>query len=486
MSEHQVVIVGGGITGLSAALALKSTVGPKAGLTCTVLEGSHRFGGKIRTDREDGLVMELGPDSILERKPAGMRLIRELGLDSDVMSMNSEAGKTYMLHHGALADMPTGTNMGVPANLQTLWRTPLVSRAGKFRALLDLLLPRANRLDQDTSLGLLLRRRLGNEWVTQVCEPLLAGIYAAELNDLSVQSTFPQFATIEQQYRSLIAGSGKQQAARRAQAIRNAVDSSRSNAYGRSAFITLRNGLQTLIEQLYDQLRDWADLRTQTEVTRIERIGDLYAVQIETPDGHQIIHAQNVIVTTPTYTASQLLSNLSAKAATLSAVRYVSTATVVTGYGPGALDSFEGSGFLVPRSESTGITACTWTSNKWPHTASDSRVLIRCYVGRSGQQAGLELDDEAMGKMVATELQRIVGIQEKPWFTKVARWDKAMPQFEIGHKARIRDVEDQLRVDAPGVFLAGAGYHGIGVPDCIDSGRSAADKVLNWRKSNHA
>jgi len=478
MSKQRVVIIGGGITGLAAAFALHSTATSKTAVACTVLERSHRFGGKIKTDYEDGLVMELGPDSILARKPAGINLIRQLGVDAEVVNMNPAAGKTYMLHDDALEEMPAGTNMGVPTSLQTLWGTSLVSPAGKVRALLDLILPRAGHPSQDESLGLLLRRRLGNEWVTQVCEPLLAGIYAAQLDDLSAQSTFPQFRAILHQYRSLIAGSGKQRAAQRATAV------GATNAPGRSTFITLRNGLQTLIEQLYNQLRDWADLRTHTEVLKIESVNNHYCIHILTAAGSETLDADTVIVTAPTYVAGQLLCSLSAKAATLGAIRYVSTATVVAGYGPGALNDLDGSGFLVPRSESTGITACTWTSNKWPHTATDNRGLIRCYVGRSGQQDALGLNDDALGKMVAMELQRIIGIKEQPWFTKVARWDKAMPQFEVGHKALVQDVEQQLELDAPGVFVAGAGYHGIGVPDCIESGQAAAAKAANWLRTN--
>lgn len=475
MTKH-IVVIGGGIAGLSAALRLKHTFGEKSDVTCTVIESSARFGGKIATHREDGFVMELGPDSLLARKPAGPELIKQLGLHSEIMEMNPSAGKTYMLHQGDLVDMPQGTHMGIPTNAQTVRNTPLVSSGGKARALMDLVLPGEDYDGTDMSLGTLLRQRLGDEWVTQVCEPLMAGIYAAKIDDLSLLSTFPQIATMAKSHRSLIRAAHDMQQ-RMMQAPKPA-----SPTTGRSTFITLRGGLQTLVERLYDELRDWADLRSETEVVQVDKLHGRYSVRVrstKSPEtSFEMLQADSIIVTVPTYVVSQLLSGISATAASLSAIRYASTATVVLGYAPSALDGFEGSGFLVPRSEAAQITACTWTSNKWPHTATDNRVLIRCYVGRSGQTDALSLNDEDMAAMVHETLARAIGVKERPWFHRIARWDKAMPQFEVGHQELVRHVETQLATDAPGVYLAGAGYHGIGVPDCIQSGWDAADGVI--------
>lgn len=472
MTNHHVVIIGGGITGLSAAYAIKQATQNDKHVTCTLLEASDRFGGKIATHREDGLVLELGPDSMLARKPAGSTLIRDLGLDSEVVSMNPQVGKTYIMHHGKLCDMPSGTNMGVPASAQAIWATPLVSFKGKSRAMLDLVLPKGTTSDDDESLGGLLKRRLGDEWVQTVCEPLMAGIYAGKLDDLSVNSTFPQFGEILRKHGSVIRGSKKQLEAARTGALRQPA----AKIHGRSAFITLKDGLQTLVEQLYYQLKDWADLRTQSEVARLERTETGYLVHLH--GAEEAISADAIVVCTQAFVAGQLLCGLSPTAATLSAIRYGSTATVILGYSGDAVEGFEGSGFLVPRSEKSGITACTWTSNKWPHTSSGGRVLIRCYVGRSGQSDALGLDDTQMAAMVHEELTRLMGIREQPWFTKVTRWDKAMPQPEVGHKSLVQAVEQSLEKDAPGIIIGGAGYHGIGVPDCIQSGKNAASKVL--------
>ncbi|MCL6452556.1 MAG: protoporphyrinogen oxidase [Alicyclobacillus sp.] len=469
MSERVVAVIGGGITGLAAAFALQQAAGQSGGLRCVVLEQSERWGGKIRTDREDGLVMEFGPDSLLARKPAGMELIRQLGLESEVVHMNPSAGRTYMLYRGQLVDMPQPTHMGVPASLRAIWNTPLVSERGKLRAMLDLALPRTTVPEVDHSLGAMLRRRLGDEWVTQVCEPLMAGISASKLDDLSALSTFPQFAAMEQRDRSLIIGAHR---------LRGAA--APGTAGQRSAFITLKGGLQSLVEQLYHQLHDWAELRTATSVQHLGRRAGGYELTLGTTAGPERLLADAVIVTVPAYAAGQLLCPLSDKAASLSAIRYVSTATVVLGYPPDALAGRTGSGFLVPRTESVTITASTWTSNKWPHTVGDDRVLIRCYVGRSGQQESLQLDDATLASTVAEELQEVVGLQARPWFSRVARWERAMPQFEVGHRNLVADVETHLATDAPGVYLAGAGFHGIGIPDCIESGRRAAERVLTF------
>jgi protoporphyrinogen/coproporphyrinogen III oxidase len=485
MRETHVVIIGGGITGLSAAFALKQRADKdKLPIRCTVVEQDNRLGGKIRTFREDGLVLEAGPDSILARKPAGVGLIRDLGVESETVGTNPTAHKTYILHNGRLERLPPGTNMGIPTQIAPFATTKLLSWSGKARAVMDFVLPPVSA-EGDMSLGSFLRRRVGNEVVDNIAEPLLAGIYAGSVDALSLDATFPQFRNLERKHRSLVRGSIAQR--------KNAPPTPAASS-GRSVFVTLRDGLQTVVERLYDCLHEWATLQTETSVTAIRKLagstntgqntessGVAYAVETQGPHGPETFIADAVIVTTPAPVAAHLLTPICSTARELSEIAYVSTATVILGYAADSIEvDLDASGFVIPRKEKRHITACTWVSSKWPHTTSGGRVLIRCYVGRAGQQEELRLDDAEMVKLVQADLQDILGIQTRPWFTRVTRWINAMPQYLVGHVERVVRVEAALLRETPGLLIAGAGYHGVGVPDCIADGKEAAQKVLGY------
>ncbi|MCL6516941.1 protoporphyrinogen oxidase [Alicyclobacillus sp.] len=500
-SRARVVIVGGGITGLAAALALKELADrERRPLQVTVVEQASRVGGKVRTYREHGFVMEAGPDSLLARKPAGLDLIRRLGVESELVGTSPQATKTYIAFRGRLEPIPPGTNMGIPTQWAPFARTRLLSPAGKARALWDLVLPRGQR-EGDESVGAFLRRRVGDEVVEHIAEPLLAGIYAGRIDRLSLLATAPQFYRLEQEHRSLILGSIHDRRARAAQSLpgssagaktaasarssESAPSASAGNGGVRSAFVTLRSGLETLIERLYDVLHPWADIRTRTAALSIQRAAHGYTVDITGPEGDERLEADAIIVATPAPAAARLVGPLCPVASRLENVRYISTATVILGFRPGTVPAdLDASGFVVPRTEGLGITACTWVSSKWPHTAGGQGVLLRCYVGRDGQQEGLQLSDAEMVAMVRRELERLIGLRTTPWFSLVTRWDHAMPQYDVGHLTLVSQVTDAVAQSLPGVVLAGAAYHGIGVPDCIADGRRAAEQV--WSHVTHA
>ncbi|SFV04103.1 protoporphyrinogen oxidase [Alicyclobacillus macrosporangiidus] len=477
----RVVIIGGGITGLAAALALKDRAdGERMPIRVTLLEQASRVGGKVRTYREHGFVMEAGPDSLLARKPAGVGLIRRLGVEGEMVGTSPQATKTYIAFRGRLEPIPPGTNMGIPTRWTPFARTRLLSPAGKARALWDLVLPRGNR-DEDESVGAFLRRRVGDEVVDHIAEPLLAGIYAGSIDRLSLLATAPQFRRLEEQYRSLILGSIRERrAAARAAASRAAAPEQRRPGENvRSVFVTLRSGLETLVERLYDTLYEWADIRTRTAAVSIQRTVDGYAVDITGPDGDERLTADAVIVATPAHAAARLVGPLCPVASRLENVRYVSTATVILGFRPDSVPArLDASGFVVPRQEGLGITACTWVSSKWPHAAGGKGILLRCYVGRDGQQEGLQQTDAEMVAMVRRELSRLIQLDASPWFTIVTRWKHAMPQYDVGHLSLVAQVDESVQRTLPGVALAGAAYRGVGVPDCIADGQRAAERVF--------
>lgn len=476
---RRIVIVGGGITGLTAAFRLRQAAEAVASPTeCTVLEAAPRFGGKIDTLREGPFVVETGPDSILARKQAGPDLIRDLGIESEIVSINRAAQKTFILHQGQLRDLPAGTNLGVPATRRPFGRSnTLVSRSGKLRALQDLVLP-VGELADDISLGELLKGRLGDEWVSQICEPLLGGIYAGNMDRISTLATFPQFLEMLRTSGSLIRGAAKL----RRQALAQAP---KLEETGRSAFITLNHGLITLIERLFDCVRDWANLQANARVASIRPQADgTYEIMYRQHGEMQRLTADAVILTVPAPIATQLLSSFTNAAAPLLGMKLTSTATVALGFEKAhtqgqfqGQDTPIGSGFVIPRSENRSITACTWTSSKWPHTAANPYILVRCYVGNSNDSSGLALSDEACVDMIRAELRDIVGLQAEPLFARVSRWENAMPQYQVGHLATVASVEQRLAEEHPGIQLAGASYHGVGIPDCIANANDVAARV---------
>jgi oxygen-dependent protoporphyrinogen oxidase len=470
VNKRHVVIVGGGITGLSAAFYLmKQAEQRHLPLSISVLEADKQFGGKIRTHRESGFVLEGGPDSIIARKTHGVQLMKDLGVESEMVNTNAKAYKSYILHKGKLERLPPGTNMGIPAQFAPFATTKLLSFGGKLRALGDLMIGRHPE-PGDKSLGSFLRRRFGDELVNHIVEPLLAGVYAGSVDDLSLEATFPQFAQLERKHRSLILGSIK---ARRKQPT--------VNNSGRSAFVTLRSGLQTLIERLHDVLKDTVTLRTEARVHRVKRSAHgRYEVVFQEQGGpEQSLQCDAVLVTTPAFAAAEILQDVIDDVNALRDIPYVSTATVILAFRREEVNlDLDASGFVIPRNEQRKITACTWVSTKWPHTTPEDYVLIRCYVGRSGDQEGLKLSDDEMVEIVRGELRDILSITARPVFTKVTRWYHAMPQYLVNHLRRVEHVERALETDAPGVYIAGAGYRGLGIPDCIMQAQAAVEKIM--------
>lgn len=475
MTQYRIAIVGGGITGLTAARRLaKQAQERHSDIHLTVFERSNRLGGKVLTYRDGGLTLEAGPDSMLARKPAGVGLLRELGLESEMVNTNPRATHTYIVKHGRLEPMPLGTFIGIPMDVSSFLQTNLLSSAGKVRALLDLLLPKSN-LARDVSLGQFLRSRLGDEWVDHLAEPLLAGIYAGKIDTLSLRSTWPQFVEMAAKYRSLIIG---------ARAARGPKPSTNAGmpASGRSAFVTVRGGLQSVIERLADTLADSAQILLSQDVTSIDKAAGGYTLTVEANGETRQHKADAVIVCTPVAAMKSLLDkHLPARSQSFN-VPYISTATVIVGYPADHIevDLSTASGFLVPRGENRAITASTWLSSKWPHTAREDFVVLRCYVGRAGQQAHLNLDDEELVRVVHQEVKDLVGISPSPVFHKVTRWPNAMPNYPVGHHQQWEQLQRDLQTSLPGVTVAGGGYEGLGLPDCIAHGEAAADETLRY------
>ena len=462
---RRVAVVGGGITGLCAAFYLqRRAAAAGVDLDLTVIERDDRFGGKIQTERAGALVLEGGPDSYLARKPWAGRLCADLGLSGDIVGM-APGLHASVLHRGRLHPLPEGIMLGIPSRVGPFVSSGLISPLGKLRAGIDLLLPRGGGAG-DESLGGFLARRLGREVLERLAEPLLAGIYSGDADQLSLLATFPMLRDLETKHRSLILG---------VLAQRQAAPPRPAGKAPEPMFATLRGGLERITDALVAALAG-AGLRRGAAVDALAAAPEGYRLGLSSGEELQ---AEAVLLTTPAYDAAALLAALApAAAGELQAIPYVSVATVALAYPMAALRRpLQGTGFVVPRSEGLSITAATWVSNKWPLNSDADHALIRCYVGRAGQEEMPFCPDGEIIDAVRRDLSRIIGLEAAPELTRIVRWSRAMPQYRVGHLDALARLDAAL-ARLPGVYLAGAAYRGLGIPDCIQQGQAAADRVL--------
>ncbi|NHM31737.1 protoporphyrinogen oxidase [Neobacillus terrae] len=468
--KQKIAIIGGGIAGLTAAFYLQKTIlEHNLPAKIKIIEASHRLGGKMQTVIRDGFIIERGPDSFLARKSSISKLAKEVGMEDELV--HNSTGKSYVLVNEKLYPMPGGSIMGIPTELAPFVTTGLFSLQGKIRAAADFILPRSQK-EQDKSLGEFFRRRMGDEVVENLIEPLLSGIYAGDIDQLSLMSTFPQFYQVEQKYRSLIIGMKKTTPA----------PAKQSDTTGRKqgAFLTFKSGLQSFADAIADKL-DPECILTGHKVTKINKTDNYYEIYLnngETLYADSIIAAIPHKVTQSMFSQYEFFDNFKLMPST-------SVATVALAFPKEAIKSdIDGTGFVVSRNSDYTITACTWTHKKWEHSTPEGKVLLRCYVGRAGEETIVDLSDDQIVKIVLDDLNKTMDITMEPEFFVVSRWKNAMPQYTVGHKQRIGEIKEHMLTELPGVFLAGASYEGIGLPDCIDQGEAAAVKVLEYLNLN--
>jgi protoporphyrinogen/coproporphyrinogen III oxidase len=472
--SHHVVIIGGGIAGLSTAYALQE-LGRVTGipLACTLIEASQRLGGVIFTEQVDGFVIEAGPDSLLTQKPWGLELCQTLGIGDRLIGTNDQQRKIYILWNGRLHALPEGLMLIVPTRLAPFLRSPLLSWSGKIRIGLEYFLPpRASNGDE--SLAGFVRRRLGREALEKIAEPLLAGIYAGSSQQMSLLATFPRLRELEVTYGGLIRGMLTQRRASQRLA----------SAYHRQTtpmFMAPRDGMAEIVQALSARL-DGVTIRLGARVQGVVPRGrgattaHGYAVSLE----HAApLHAEAVVFATPAYITARLVEGFHPKLAeALRAIPYASSATISLAYQridvPHPLDGF---GVLVGRHERRRIMAATWTSTKFSHRAPPESVLIRSFVGGAGREALVALDDTALIQLVREELAEMLHITATPRLARVYRWERANPQYLVGHLGRV-DAMEQMLAPYPGLFLTGSAYRGVGVPDCIHQGTQTAERIL--------
>lgn len=468
--QKKFMIVGGGIAGLAAGYYIQQlAVEHGLPVSLQIIEKGPAFGGKILTERTDGFVIEGGPDTFIATKPWAVTLCRELGIGDRLHGTNPKYNKTYILHSNRLHRLPSGLTMMIPTEVIPMLTTGLLSWRGKARMAMDFFMPSANGL-QDESMGDFVTRRLGREAYEHLVEPLMSGIYAGDGDKLSLKATLPYLLDLERKYGGLVRG---------ALALRKSRTRNGGAVQGsRSLFLTPRTGLAEIVEALVAALQESGAV-LQTGVEASEIVIDAGMPHLQLSDGSSL-QADGLILATPAYISAELISSFDpVLASLLLEIEYVSSATISLAYRKSDLPrQLDGYGYVIPRREGRKALACTWTSSKFPHRAPEDHALLRVFVGRAGQETEINWNESDLLALAQDEVRITLGIDCPPLFNRVHIFDRAMPQYNTGHLMRLGKMEKELE-KWPWVSLAGAGYRGIGIPDCINSGKKAAQRLVS-------
>lgn len=461
----RIAIVGGGISGLASAFALEEHRRSGVEVEYVLYESSPRLGGVLRTEYIDGCVVEAGPDSFVTEKPWAADLARSLGLGDQLIGSNDADRKTYILTRGRLVEMPDGLMFMVPTKILPTGLSPLFSWKTKLRMTQELFHP-PRAVDHDESVAAFVERHYGSEMVDRLADPLLSGVYGGEAASLSVRAVLPRFAEMERTHGSL----GRAMLAARKKM--KMPGGPRTPAP--PLFTSLKNGMQSLAEAVVSRLSP-SSVATNALVQAVQPEAGGWLVSA----GMKSDQFDGVILALPGSAAANVLRMASPElSAELGAIQYSSSITVGIGYDREVRQSLPpGFGFLVPRSENKRLLAATFVHNKFPHRAPDDRALLRCFFAGRNAEDVWALSDEQIVGIVRNELQQIVGLRGAPLFTRVYKWKSAMAQYGVGHLERLERIE-RLRRQLPGLALAGNGYRGIGVPDCVRTGRDAAKQLI--------
>ncbi len=492
-----IVIIGAGITGLAAAhRILERCAGASQSVELRVLEADPQVGGIIKTEERDGFLIERGPDSFITEKPDAISLVRRLGLEPQLIDTNAAHRRSFVVRNGRLLPVPDGFNLLAPARLWPFVTSGIFSWPGKARIAMDLVIPRRQARDHgDESLAEFVRRRLGKEALDRMAQPMAGGIYTADPETLSLRATMPRFQDIERQHRSLILGlrnrvAGKttnQSRGGEAETVRTAAASGARY----SMFRSFDQGMQLLTDQLVSAImylnsksagnRNGSPIRLDTRVDTLARhtVGDVTQWMVRTSRDETLV-ADAICLALPAYASSRFLRRIDAEVASeLSGIPYASSATINLAYKRENISHpLNGFGFVVPFIEKRTVMACTFSSVKFPNRAPDGHVLLRAFVGGALQPELVELDDEELIARVRHDLSVLLGVHSPQLFAEVSKWQRSMPQYFVGHVDRVRSIANRVE-RLPGLTLAGNAFHGPGIPDCIRSGESAADKLFD-------
>ncbi|HGH0778560.1 TPA: protoporphyrinogen oxidase [Staphylococcus pseudintermedius] len=461
-----VAIIGAGITGLSSAYFIKQKY---PHVNVTIYEATDRPGGKIKTVHHDGYTIELGPESYLGRKTIMTEVAKAVGMTDDDIVTN-ETGQSYIFANDTLYPIPGGAILGVPTDIKPFMSTKLISMKGKLRALKDLTIKPIEMENEDMSVGEFFRTRLGDEVLENLIEPLLSGIYGTDIDVLSLMSTFPNFKALEEEHGSIIKGMQHVKKERQQQAQHN-----QQGPQGQ--FKQFRHGLNDFVNKLEQWLKAH-DVTFHYETPVHDLIGTQKGYYVELNDESRSFY-DGVIVATPHQVFREWFST-DPMFDYFSKLEASSVATIVFAFDEANIENTsDGTGFVVARTSATDITACTWTTKKWPHTTPEGKVLIRAYIGKQGDNIVNEKTDEELVAIAKNDLQQMMTFHGEPDFTIVNKMPYASPQYHVGHIARIKAIQQHICDNYQHLQITGAPFEAVGLPDCIRQAETAVKQLLS-------
>ena len=465
LGRKSVIVIGGGITGLAACYRLQREAALRdIPLDVKLLEATDRVGGVIRTEHRDGFLLEHGPDAFLSTKPAAKALCEELGIADQFIGTNPKVRRSFVVRQGELHPVPEGFYMMAPGSFKPFLKSPLFSWRGKLRMAMELFMPRRGR-DTDEAVAHFVRRRLGTEAFTRIAQPMIGGIYTSDAENLSLKATFPRFLEMENTHGSIIK-------ALRAQKKQAAQTSQGTSGPRYSLFLSFKSGMQTLVDTLTEAVSDCIQLNARVE--GIQHTHDTgWCVSLA---NGVVLHSELLCIALPARQAGGLVENVSIPLATqINAIPYASSATVNLAFRRADITHpLDGMGFVVPATENLAIIGCSFSSVKFEGRAPAERVLLRAFVGEpQSKQSESELIE-----LCQADLTPLLGIRNAPQFAVVGKHPQAMAQYQVGHQDVVSTAE-RLANALPGFAIAGNGYHGVGIPDCIRSGEEAAIALLD-------
>jgi len=479
---ESVAIIGGGITGLAAAHRLiELSAAAERPIRVALFEAGSRLGGVLHTERINDCLVELGSDSFITNKPGAIELCRRLGLEDRLISTDPKYRQALVLRKGKPVAVPEGFMLMAPAKIWPILSSPIFSPIGKLRLGLESWIPRRASED-DESVAAFVRRRLGNEALDRLVQPLVAGIYTSDPEKLSLRATLPRFIEMEQRHGSLT------RAARRGlsdSGPSNNTNGTRESGARYGLFVALRDGMSELVDALVDRIRGSGEVHLDAPVASVlcsSSPDEGYSLSFAAKPGSST-HTTSfsaVILALPADRAANLIWPLdSTLAGSLSEIQYASSAIVCTGHSLGDVaHPLNGSGLVIPAAEHRRILSVSFASRKFAGRAPDGEVVLRTFMGGALQPEILDHTDEQLIEIVKTELGQILGVRGEPRFAVVSRHNRAMPQYHVGHLDRLRHIE-QRASEHSRLALAGNAYTGVGIPDCVTSGEKAADRIFN-------
>lgn len=465
-APRRIVVVGGGITGLTAAYRLAEAAKKDATLVVDLIESNDRLGGKIVTHRVGGFLVEGGPDTWLARKPEAAALCKELGLGEQLIPTNPARRRAFVSRRGKLHQLPEGMSGLVPSRIGPLFFSGVLSPLGRLRAAWEPFV-RGSTNDAEESVASFVTRRMGREAYDYLVEPLVCGLSGGDGEKLSVDANLPDLKELEREHGSVLRGMRR---ARRA-------SKGEVGEYP-TPFISLKGGLQELVDALEQPVSERVNVLTYTDVVTARRVDRTLLLDLS---NGETITATAVILATPSYAAADLLEEINPDLAeSLRTIPFVSNAAVSLGFREADVPRrLNGYGYVVPRKEGRLALACSWATSKLPERAPEGCVLLRVFLGRTGQEIDDATADNDLLDWALEELKSVLGVSERPMFARVFRYPRSMPQYTLGHLDRVDGIEG-LAGQTPGVFLAGNSYRGVGISDCIRSGQKAAFAALRY------